>query len=179
MYIRWGRTTCPSTQDTQLVYSGRAAGTYYRHKGGAANYLCLPDDPDYLEYGAGTQGRSYITGVEYFFLSHPSLSAVLRHNAPCAVCYVATRCVALMIPAKIQCPTNWTLEYDGYLATEYYNRNSRTMFECVDKTPESIPRFNAASDTMAFFQPVEPYCNDLSCPPYDDEKELTCVVCTR
>ena len=177
-YIRWGRTTCPSTQDTQLVYSGRAGGTHYQHKGGAANYLCLPDDPDYLQYQAGTQGRSYITGVEYWFDSHSSLSAVNHHNVPCAVCYVATRCVALMIPAKTQCPTNWTLEYDGYLASEYHN-HGRTMYECVDKTPESVPELNAYSIPKTNFYLVEPYCNGLSCPPYYAGKELTCAVCTR
>ena len=179
MYIRWGRTTCPSTQDTQLVYSGRAGGTHHLTKGGAANYLCLPDDPDYLQYIAGTQGYSYITGVEYQFHSHPSLSAFNGHNVPCAVCYVATRCVALMVPAKIRCPTNWTLEYDGYLASDYHNHGGRTMYECVDKAPESVPGLNGGSDPRALFYLVEPNCNGLSCPPYDAGKELTCAVCTR
>ena len=116
--------------------------------------------------------------MDYYFASHPSLSAVNYHNVPCAVCYVVTRCVALMIPAKTQCPTNWTLEYDGYLVSEYY-LYSRTMYECVDKSPESIPGLNGASDPRAIFYLVEPYCNGLSCPPYDAGKELTCAVCTR
>ena len=116
--------------------------------------------------------------MEYWFPSHPSLFAVHLHNVPCAVCYVATRCVALMIPAKTQCPTNWTLEYDGDLASEYHN-HGRTMYECVDKTLESLPGLNGNSDPRAFFQLVEPYCNGLSCPPYDAGKELTCAVCTR
>ena len=178
-YIRWGRTTCPSTQDTQLVYSGRAGGTRFEQKGGAANYLCLPDDPDYLQYRPGTQGDSYITGVEYLFPRHPSLTDVGHDNAPCAVCYVASRCVVLMIPAKIHCPSNWTLEYDGYLASANYNQGGRTMYECVDKTPESVPGLNSWSKPNAFFYLVEPNCNGLSCPPYDAGKELTCAVCTR
>ena len=116
--------------------------------------------------------------MEYWFPSHPALSAVNEHNVPCAVCYVATRCVALMIPAKTQCPTNWTREYDGYLASEYYN-HGRTMYECVDKTPESVAGLNPGSDPRALLVPVEPYCNGLSCPPYDAGKELTCAVCTH
>ena len=96
-YIRWGNSSCPSTQDTQLVYSGRAAGTHYETQGGAANHLCLPDDPDYLQYTSGTQGYSHITGVEYRF--HPSPS-VTDHNVPCAVCYVASRSVAVMFSYK-------------------------------------------------------------------------------
>ena len=48
VYTRWGRTTCPNVTGTQLVYAGRAAGSHYAHKGGGANYLCLPNDPSYL-----------------------------------------------------------------------------------------------------------------------------------
>ena len=177
-YIRWGRTTCPSGHNTTLVYSGRAGGTQRYHKGGAANYLCMPDDPDHLQYNSGTQGKSYIAGVEYWYSSFPSLSAFNYHNVPCALCYVSTRSVAVMIPAKTHCPTNWTLEYTGYLMSEYHN-HSRTMYECVDKNPESVPGLNAASPPKALFEPVEPYCSGLSCPPYDAEKELTCALCTR
>jgi len=41
---------CPSASGTELLYAGRAGGTFHNHKGGAANYLCMPDDPDYLHY---------------------------------------------------------------------------------------------------------------------------------
>ena len=50
VYTRWGKSTCPSVSGTTLVYAGRAGGTWYQHKGGAANHLCMPDDPDYLSY---------------------------------------------------------------------------------------------------------------------------------
>ena len=36
-----------------------------QHKGGAANYLCMPDDPDYLSYQPGVQGYNYVYGAEY------------------------------------------------------------------------------------------------------------------
>ena len=175
-YIHWGRTTCPNDTDSQLVYSGRAGGTRWDHKGGAANYLCMPDDPDHLQHLSGVQGQGYVAGVEYIYGSMPSLSSVNSHNVPCALCYVATRSVAVMIPAKTQCPTNWTLEY---LMSGHYSHSSRTMYECVDEDPESVPGLNAASYPRAFFVLVEPYCSGLSCPPYIAEKELTCAVCTR
>ena len=38
-YIRWGRTTCLGTPGTELIYSGRAAGTYYGTQGGTSVYL--------------------------------------------------------------------------------------------------------------------------------------------
>ena len=28
-------------------------------------------------------------------------------------------------------------------------------------------------------QPVEAVCNGIPCPPYDDHKDLSCVVCTK
>ena len=178
-YIRWGRTTCPTGQGTELVYSGRAGASLKGHKGGAANYLCMPDDPDHSLFQSGVQtAKNYVIAVEYYFGAIPSLSSVNYHNVPCALCYVATRSVSVMIPAKTVCPTNWTLEYVGYLMSEKYSHH-RTMYECVDKDPESVPELNSTGNGGAFFEPVEPYCGGLSCAPYDDEKELTCVVCTR
>ena len=48
-------------QGTDLVYSGRAGGTHYNHHGGAADLLCLPDDPEYSRYGSGVQGFSLLS----------------------------------------------------------------------------------------------------------------------
>ena len=108
-YIRWGRTTCPSGQSTELVYAGKAGGSWWRETGGASNYLCMPNDPDYMQYASGNQGRSYVYGVEY----DPKVGQPFRvqpdvygHNAPCAVCMATSRCSLLMIPAKTNCPTS-------------------------------------------------------------------------
>ena len=65
VYTRWGRTTCPTDQGTELVYSGRAGGSHYNEHGGAANLLCLPDDPEYSIYGSGVTGWSPLRGAEY------------------------------------------------------------------------------------------------------------------
>ena len=65
VYVHWGRTVCPSDQGTELVYSGRAGGSPWSQQGGGANHLCLPDDPDHLQYQSGRQGYSNLYGVEY------------------------------------------------------------------------------------------------------------------
>ena len=179
VYTRWGRTTCPTGQGTQLLYAGRAGGTPRQFSGGAANYLCLPNDPDYLQYQSGLQRTGNIGGVEYYYGGFPSLSSLNSHNVPCAVCYVATRSVVVMIPAKTQCPTSWTLEYIGYLMTKHHNAAGPKMYECVDKDPESIPGLGATSDLAVSLNTVEPFSSGISNTAYDDEKELTCVVCTR
>ena len=115
----------PTVQGTHILYSGRAGGSSDTHKGGAANYLCLPNDPDHLQYQSGVQGHGHIGGVEYWYAGFPLLSSLNNHNVPCAVCYVATRSVAVMVPAKTQCPTDWTVEYVGYLMAEHHNHNGR------------------------------------------------------
>ena len=106
-------------------------------------------------------------------------SGVREHNVPCAVCYASTRVAVTMIPAKTQCSSTWTLEYSGYLMSQprsYADR--RTMYECVDKNPDSVP--GSASNTHGIvFYHVEASCNGMLCPPYDPQKELTCAVCTK
>ena len=141
-YTRWGKTSCPNITGTELVYEGRAGGSWWSHMGGGANYLCMPNDPDYLAYQPGVQGWSYIYGVEYQTggLRIGPLRAVHDHNVPCAVCYASTRVAVTMIPAKIRCPSTWTLEYSGYLMSTRRDRHYRTMFECVDKSPEFCSR---------------------------------------
>ena len=177
-YIRWGRTTCPDTPGTELVYSGRAAGTPYNTQGGTSDYLCLPDNPQYLTYRPGVQGYSPIHGAEYE-VNHnqPPFRALHEDNVPCAVCVNCQRKVILNIPSHTTCPTSWTREYCGYLMTEKYTHH-RTAAVCMDKDPEAV-RGEAADTNGALFHHTEAVCNGIDCPPYDPEKELTCVVCTK
>ena len=181
VYTRWGRTTCPDTPGTELVYTGRAGGTWYNTKGGGVNYLCLPENPDYLGYKAGVQETSTVYGAEYetgtaAYTGGP-LASIHNHNVPCSICSTTARVMVLMLPAKTQCPPSWTLEYNGYLMTEAHSYN-RATFECMDKDPERIPG-SASNENGALFYHTEASCTGLRCPPYDPEKELTCAVCTK
>ena len=177
VYTRWGRTTCPNITGTQLVYAGRAAGSWWNYKGGAANYLCLPNDPSFLQYTSGSQTlRNYVYGAEYETRDGP-LSALHDHNVPCAVCYVSTRGTVLMIPAKPTCPSSWTQEYNGYLMSEHYNYH-RSMFECVDGNPETVSGGSGSQDGVLFHH-VEATCHGIGCPPYTAGRELACAVCTK
>ena len=179
VYTRWGKTSCPNVTGTELVYAGRAGGSWFGHTGGGANYLCMPVDPDYLRYTQGVQGYSYVYGAEYEAWAGGPLSAVQDHDVPCAVCYASTRVAVTMIPAKTRCPSTWTLEYSGYLMSNHRDsRHYRTMFECIDKNPDSIPG-SAPNVNGAVFYHVEATCTGMPCPPYDPQKELTCAVCTK
>ena len=56
--------------------------------------------------------------------------------------------------------------------------NYRASFICVDEDAEAVP--GQAHNNPLSVDPhhVEATCDGLPCPPYDPEKELTCVVCT-
>ena len=177
VYIRWGRTTCPSVPGTELVYEGIAAGSLYSQKGGGSNRLCLPMEPKYGAYKPGVQSYSPLHGSEYQTHGNFPIPNTYNHNVPCAVCSVTRRSRILVVPARNDCPSMWTLEYSGYLMGEYYNHN-RNTFECVDKDAESIPG-STSNVNGALFYAVEANCDGIPCPPYDPQKELTCAVCTK
>ena len=176
VYIRWGKKTCPSIPGTELVYEGIAAGSWYEHTGGGSNYLCLPKDPIYAGFEAGVQNLSPLYGAEFETGQSAIGPSVHDYNVPCAVC-CTSRSKHLMLPAKNVCPTTWTLEYKGFLMTEYRGHTKKT-YECMDAKPDTITGSRAGTDGALFYH-VEATCNGLPCPPYDPQKELTCAVCTK
>ena len=98
-----------------MVYSGITVGEWTHHQGGGANYLCLPEE---LEYLSSSYDRGYAFLYSTAEYRCPILStASHEQNAPCAVCYTSTKSVQIMIPAKTTCtcPNTWTTEYIGYL----------------------------------------------------------------
>ena len=102
------------------------------------------------------------------------------HNVPCAVCEVSTRVMHYMIPAKATCPPSWTLEYRGYIMTSYIGGDrGRSPFECIDEDQESLPGSASVASGRFVLHHVEAGCSGIPCPPYDPNKELNCVVCTK
>ena len=156
---------------------GEPLGHSLTKNGGSSTYLCMPDTPQYtLNYTPGSQSYSVIHGVEYEI----PIIGTRNHNVPCAVCSASTRVAVLMIPARTSCPTGWTREYYGYLMAEgtHWSTHHRTSYECVDKDQDSVSGSQANTDGALFYH-VEANCNGLSCPPYNNYKELNCVVCTK
>ena len=118
---RWGWTTCPTTNNTEILYKRKVAWSSFDQTGSGANFICLPDEPEFLQYTHGiSQYLSYIYGAEYeIFNNNGPLAPLYDHNVPCVVCYVSTRISYLMIPAKTTCTKIWTREYQGYLMSEW------------------------------------------------------------
>ena len=61
---------------------------------------------------------------------------------------------------------------------EWYGRH-RTTFECVDRNPQSVPGSLANTNGALFFHVEVNWNFGIPCPPYDTQKEATCVVCTK
>ena len=83
------------------MYAGRTGGTHWNIQGGAADKICLPEDPEYIAETSGISVPYYSTvqGGEYELFFGPNAN-ITEYNAPCAVCYVPTRATTIMVPAK-------------------------------------------------------------------------------
>ena len=146
-------------------------------------FVYLHDDPDYIPETAGVaapfQSIYIIYGAEYEFFVGPLVNAT-EHNAPCAICFVPTRASVIMIPAKTVCPSSWTREYYGYLTTELdSDTHHRSSFTCLDNSPEGVSGTETSTTNTAFLYYTITTCNGLSCPPYENNRILSCVVCTK
>ena len=84
-----------------------------------------------------------------------------------------------MIPAKTQCPDEWTLEYRGYLMAERTNHKRIAMFECVDEASEGLPGTQGNSDGALFYHVISACGAGLPCPPFIKDAVIACVVCTK
>ncbi|XP_067951943.1 short-chain collagen C4-like [Watersipora subatra] len=177
VYTRWGRTTCGD--NSTLLYKGYTGNGRYDQPGGGVNYLCMPDSPEYNS-PESVDASAFIAGVEYETHSYGVFpSSTYNQNAPCARCYTGNRPALMMIPAKRTCPDDWTTEYDGYTMTGYYNHNHQMTFECVDAEPEHVAGESAGKDGGLFYFTKSECSKGSYCPPYDENKAITCVVCTK
>ena len=69
--------------------------------------------------------------------------------------------------------------FKGYLMTSHNNHNHQNTYECVDADPEYI-HGEQANDNGDLFYFIRADCGrGGQCPPYVDNNELTCVVCTK
>ncbi|XP_063416064.1 short-chain collagen C4-like [Mytilus trossulus] len=172
-YIRWARKQCPGN-DTELVYSGYAGGSFYDQYGAAAEYVCLPPDPDFVKTSGGEYGRMF--GAEFdsnFFASNSN-----DEDVPCALCRPKHSASTIMIPGKNTCYPGWKMEYYGYLASGYHSHKAASSFVCVDINPEYIIGGLDSRNGKLFYEVVAK-CGSLKCPPYKPDHPLTCVVCTK
>jgi len=176
VYIRWGRRKCPDN-DTDTVYTGIMGGGRYDESGSITNYLCLPMEPLWDSNGVHSPHVGYVYGTEYETFEASYLSELQNQEAPCVVCKVRGRHV-MMVPARNQCFHGWRLEYSGHLMAEHHTHKGNKEAICVDGAPEITDKSIGADQNGALLYFVQAKCGSLKCPPYEEDKALSCAICS-
>ncbi|OWF49593.1 hypothetical protein KP79_PYT25743 [Mizuhopecten yessoensis] len=158
-----------------------AGGSYYSSTGAAAEYVCMPNDPiwgphkdlvygDYVGflYGAEYEGPNDLFGMPNY-----------KEDVPCAVCLGRQHTAYLMIPGRTQCYPGWTEVYQGDLASSRHDHPTASQYVCVDGDAQAVPGGGTNDENGKLFYGVKAKCGSLPCPPYEDGKFLSCVVCMK
>ncbi|XP_033755536.1 short-chain collagen C4-like [Pecten maximus] len=177
IYTRWGRKDCPEGNGNQLVYTGFAGGSWYSASGAAATTLCMPSDPIWGPHKNATLTYpSYLYGAEYDDTTIFGM-ADLNEDVPCAVCKNTAHSIINMIPGRTTCYPGWTEAYEGLLTSGYPKNAGASEFLCMDGHPQAVLGGGSRNDNGLLFYAVLAQCGSLPCPPYEDNKVLSCVVC--
>ena len=138
--------------------------------------LCLPRDPDLtIKYKSSF---AFMYGAEYD-TDDFAPRAEDGNDLPCSVCRCTVGSSVLMIPGKSSCYDGWTLQYHSDLVAGYHaHKAAATQYICLDEHYETLTA-GQNNDEGKLFYPVKAVCGALACPPYHNNRYLTCVVCTK
>ncbi|KAK7096787.1 uncharacterized protein [Littorina saxatilis] len=167
-FIRWGRESCPN--NTNLVYTGVAGGKPHGQKGSGTNPLCLTTTPQYDDTKTPSN-HGYVYGAKYNSIPGHSNHEV----APCSVC-LAAQSTTIMVPATLACPSGWTPQYTGHLVSGHKTHYA-TEYVCLDGSSEVFST-NITNTGLLFYYVIN-MCGNLPCPPFIENRVLTCVVCSK
>lgn len=156
-----------------LNFSEFAGGSWYDHTGAAAEFVCLPRDPDLTT--KFTSGVAYMYGSEY---DNNEFGHDAGNDLPCSVCRSTVESSVLMIPGKSFCYDGWSMQYHGDLVAGSLHHKASTQYICLDEHPESLVAGQDDHNGKLFY-PVRTSCGSLACPPYHNDRYFTCVVCTK
>ncbi|XP_071124082.1 uncharacterized protein [Mytilus edulis] len=151
-----------------------AGGGNYADAGSAAEYVCLPPDPNYVKTSGGDNGRMYREEFDSNFFASNSDD----EDVPCALCRTDRATSVIMIPGKNTCYSGWNVKYHGHLASGYHAHHVASTYVCVDTNPEYIMGGVDQRYGKLFYEVVTK-CRSLKCPPYINNYPLTCVVCSK
>jgi len=178
-FTRWGKNDCPHLDD--FVYRGYIAGKMYNDPGSATDTLCLPTDPTWDKFSnthEGFRAQVYGTELDSWASAHIFDKDVINEDMPCVVCRSQLP-TSIMIPGRTNCYQGWTQQYRGYLVSNIAGAG-RASYEsiCIDRDPDFLPH-SQADDNQHVLYLMEAKCGSLPCPPYVDNRELACVVCSK
>jgi hypothetical protein len=135
--------------------------------------LCLPSNPELSNNTISASSQLY--GTEYEDTQFGS--GTYNEDVPCAVCRSTNTSSSLMIPGRKSCFAGWKKEYDGIIASGAYVYAS-SSFISVDAHPTYTPGGSRNNnDNVIYVTAMK--CGSLPCPPYTDNLEVFCVVCSK
>jgi hypothetical protein len=170
VFVHWGNNVCGT--DPELVYSGFMGGSLFNETGAATNFLCLTNSPVFAHevrnrhFGAHLYGSEYQTNDR-----HTDLDPL------CAVCRTPYS-TTVMIPGTNTCGAGWLRQYFGFLMAGGYGDAAGSEFICVDHVMASADHSNLDQDGKSLFY-TETHCGSLPCTPYEDQRTVLCVVCSK
>ena len=83
----------------------------------------------------------------------------------------------LQIPGTLTCPMGWNLQYFGHIAAAHYTHYA-TEYICMDNDLEDLVG-GSANANGHLFHLTRTRCGAMPCPPFEDGRTLTCVVCSK
>ena len=165
-----------------FVLKGITAGKAFNEPGSGVNTLCLPHNPDDAPHDFPTrlQGAGFVShlyGSEYEFTYRKFAQ---NDDVPCAICHVTIAASSIMIPAKTTCPSGWTMQFTGFLVSDYFGGSNHAFdYICLHNDAEYMTEgARRHDDNGHILYPVQATCDPLPCPPYKNGQYITCVVCS-
>ena len=143
---------------------------------GGSNYLCLPEDPEFLATTYVLQvSRSFVP--DSMGLSNETFDSphAWKFNVPCSTCHTSARGDAIMIPGKISCM------HQGVLMATSWLYHYHTSFECVDVNAESVPGsaccWFVMQDLRMYVLPLKCLAMVWKCDPYTLKASSSALWC--
>ena len=125
-----------------------------------------------------THNKGICYGAVYEMLgqSAPYPSSLDSKLAPCVVCAAERKSTTVMIPARNDCPTGWSLEYHGHLLSSHYATDKKSQSLCFDDNIEGLNPTGTSGHHLYRVGVDVGYGLPSSFP---SARELTCAVCSK
>ncbi|GBN33521.1 hypothetical protein AVEN_55989-1, partial [Araneus ventricosus] len=180
-YVHWGQDSCGS-QRSQAIQKGIIASTD-QIKGGSSSIICLSDDPEWDDDTAPyKRHHRYYSKLAPIRIQRRNVSS--EKPISCAVCFTEERTSATVFPGRTQCPHEWTMEYEGYLATKDAIVSLKGDIICLDSHSKVNDNKILVTDKSGapwkseHISDVKMGCGILPCDKFKKDALVPCVVCT-
>ncbi len=173
-YERIGSKDCPDINGTSLIYKGVTVSYSFNYTNNIptsySGFRCMPTDEKDIDYYPGDKESTYTLMEQVYsenITEYITFTNSNHYDAVCAVCMIEGRGSIVVLPGTYECKDSWTMEYYGYLMTGN---------TCVDKKMLGID--GSGDPKRAAFLRHEVTSSKVN-KYYQDQKVLSCVVCSK